>query len=109
MHRYADENRLQMVLDLDDRDRLAGIRALAALTTVGLGAVAWVIVLQQMSGMDSMYAGPAERSGAWVESVLLNGEPLTRAQSLTLGDHSPTGWLLQPDGVVLVQLAQTES
>ncbi|TME30527.1 MAG: hypothetical protein E6I75_20385, partial [Chloroflexi bacterium] len=62
MHRYTDENRLQMVLDLDDRDRLAGIRALAALTTVGLGAVAWVIVLQQMSGMDSMHAGPAERS-----------------------------------------------
>jgi hypothetical protein len=43
-----------------------------------------------------------------VESVLLNGEPLNRAQSLTLGDHSPTGWLLQPDGVVLVQLAQTK-
>ena len=66
MHRHTDENRLQMVLDLDDRDRLAGIRAVAALTTVGLGAVAWVIVLQQMSGMDSMHAGPAERSGAWV-------------------------------------------
>jgi alpha-D-xyloside xylohydrolase len=52
-------------------------------------------------------AGPAERGGAWVESVLLNGEPLNRAQSLTLGDQSPTGWLAQPDGVVLVQLAQT--
>jgi hypothetical protein len=32
----------------------------------------------------------------------------TRVQLLTLGDQSPTGWLLQPDGVVLVQLAQTE-
>jgi alpha-D-xyloside xylohydrolase len=40
-----------------------------------------------------------------VESVLLNGEPLTRVQSLTLGDHSPTGWLLQRDGTLLAQLA----
>ena len=52
MHRYTDENGLQMVLDLDDRDRLAGIRAVAALTTVGLGAGAWVIALQQMNGME---------------------------------------------------------
>jgi predicted metal-binding membrane protein len=54
VHRYTDENGLQMVLDLDDRDRLAGIRAVAALTTVGLGALAWVIALQQMNGMDTM-------------------------------------------------------
>ncbi len=40
------------MLDLDDRDRLAGIRAVAALTTVGLGAGAWVIALQQMNGME---------------------------------------------------------
>jgi alpha-D-xyloside xylohydrolase len=40
-----------------------------------------------------------------VESVLLNGEPLTRVQSLTLRDHSPTGWLFQRDGTVLAQLA----
>lgn len=43
-----------MVLDLDDRDRLAGLRAVAALTTVGFGAVAWVIALQLMNGMDTM-------------------------------------------------------
>jgi predicted metal-binding membrane protein len=60
VQRYTDENGLQMVLDLDDRDRLAGIRAVAALTTVGLGAVAWVIALQQMYGMDTMrVTGPA--------------------------------------------------
>jgi len=59
VHRYTDEDGLQMVLDLDDRDRLAGIRAVAALTTVELGAVAWVIAFQQMNGMDTMRAtGP---------------------------------------------------
>jgi predicted metal-binding membrane protein len=59
VHRYTDEHGLQMVLDLDDRDRLTGIRAVAALTTAGLGAVAWVIALQQMNGMDTMRAtGP---------------------------------------------------
>ena len=59
MHRYTDEDGLQMVLDLDDRDRLTGIRAVAALTTVELGAVAWVIAFQQMNGMDTMRAtGP---------------------------------------------------
>jgi predicted metal-binding membrane protein len=66
VHRYTDENGLQMGLDLDDRGWPAGIRAVAALTTVGLGAVAWVIAFQQMNGMDTMRAGPAERSGAWV-------------------------------------------
>jgi predicted metal-binding membrane protein len=60
VHRYTNDNGSQMVLDLHDRDRLAGIRAVAALTTVGLGAVAWVIALQQMNGMDTMrVSGPA--------------------------------------------------
>ena len=34
MHRYTDENGLQMVLDLDDRYRLADIRAVAAILVV---------------------------------------------------------------------------
>jgi predicted metal-binding membrane protein len=56
MHRYTDQHGIQMVLDRvdDDRDRLAGIRSVAALTTVGLGAVAWVIAFQPMTGMDTM-------------------------------------------------------
>ena len=53
MHRYTDEHGLHMALDHDECDRLAAIRALAALATVGLGAMAWVIALQQMNGMDT--------------------------------------------------------
>ena len=38
-----------------------------------------------------------------VESVLLNEEPLSRLESLTLGVGSPSGWMLQPDGTLLLQ------
>ena len=87
MHRYTDEHGLQMVLDLDDRDRLAGIRALAALTTVGLGAVAWVIALQQMNGVDTMrVTGPgsfASFISLWVLMVAAMMLPSSRRSSST--------------------------
>jgi predicted metal-binding membrane protein len=66
VHRYTDEHGLHMVLDLDERDRLAAIRAVAALATVGLGTVAWVIALQQMNGIDPM--GVTGR-GSFVSSI----------------------------------------
>jgi predicted metal-binding membrane protein len=59
VRRYTDENGAQIPLDLDDRDRLASIRAVAALMTVGVGAVAWVIALQPTNDMDTLHdTGP---------------------------------------------------
>jgi predicted metal-binding membrane protein len=68
VQRDMHEHGAQIRLDLDDRDRLASLRSVAALMTVGVGAVAWVIALQPTNAMGLLHGtGP----GSFVSFISL--------------------------------------